>query len=98
MAEMTPLSQRALVAAVAVELAAPLSVFVLQPGFDKPNSLGLDWDYVVVMFWVFAASWIVGGVLAWFCRKQRVRYLIIQGLLSPLFAFALWCGYAYYLK
>ena len=75
-----------------------ITVFVLQPGFDKPNELGLDWGYVVLMFWVFGVSWLAGAVLAWFCRKRRVLYLAIHGLLSPLFVFALWCGYRVYFK
>jgi len=98
LADMMPLLEKALTAIIAAEVAAPLSIFVLQPGFDKPNDLGLDWGYVVLVFWVFAIAWLVGAVLAWSCRKKRMRYIVVQGFLSPLFGFALWCGYSVYLK
>lgn len=91
------LLEKSLIAAIGTEFAAPLSIFVLQPGFDHPNALGLDWGFVVLMFWVFGVSWAFATTLALICRK-KVRYLVVQGLLFPVFAFVLWCGHVVYLQ
>ncbi len=90
--------EKALIAITIAEIAAPLSVVLLQPGFDKKNSLGLDFDFVVQMGWCFAILWIVGMCLATVYRKEKKRYFVTYLVFSPGFAATLLGGYCLYLK
>jgi hypothetical protein len=93
-----PFIEKLLIAAILGEIIAPLSVILLRPGFDKANSLGLDFDFVVWMGWFFGVLWAVGCGFSWAHRKARKRYLIIHLILSPLFLALLWGCYSHYLK
>lgn len=93
-----PFIEKLLIAAILGEIIAPLSVILFQPGFDKANSLGLDFDFVVWMGWVFGVLWVVGCGFSWAYRKAGKRYLIIHLILSPVFFALLWGGYSLYLK
>jgi hypothetical protein len=82
---------------IAGEVLAPASVFLLGPGFDHANSLGLDWTFVLGVCWVFCGLWIYGSILAWRSWADAKRYMFVQLVLSPLFVFLVWGGYRTYL-
>lgn len=73
---------------LAFQLALVVSVLVLQPGFDHPNSLGLDFDFVILALGAFVTSWLVGFVLACTLSFRRGVYVFAY-LLSPLISFEL---------
>jgi len=93
-----PPIEKSLIVVIIAEIVVPLSVAVLRPGFDKKNSLGLDFDFVVQMGWCFSVFWLVGFSLAAIYRKEKKRYLFTQLGMLPLFLSLLYGGYSLYLK
>jgi len=73
---------------LAVQLALAGSILVLRPGFDHPNSLGLDFDFVMLVAGVYLLVWIAGIIVACTLPVRRVWYVFLH-VLSPLLCFGL---------
>jgi hypothetical protein len=84
---LTP-KEKTVMALLFIQPALVLLVLVLQPGFDYPNSLGLDFDFVVLVFGAYVVSWLVGFVLACTLSSRRAVY-VCGYFLSPLVCFGL---------
>jgi hypothetical protein len=80
--------EKPVLALLALQIVLAFAVLVLQPGFDHPNSLGLDFNFVIVLFGVFVVAWIVGLILACMLASRRVLY-VCSYLLAPLVCFGL---------
>jgi hypothetical protein len=84
---LTP-KEKPVIALLVLQLVLVVALLVLQPGFDHPNSLGLDFDFVIVLFGVFVVAWLVGLILACTLSSRRALY-VCSYLLSPLVCFGL---------
>ena len=80
--------EKAVIALLVTQPVCVIAVLVAQPGFDHPNELGLDFDFVVHSFGVFVVSWFIGLILACTLPGRRVWY-VVGYLLSPLVCFGL---------
>jgi hypothetical protein len=65
------------------QLVPPVLVWTLRPGFDKANSLGLDWTFVEYMLGFYFAFWISGVVVSFRTGKRLPLYLLLH-MVSPI--------------
>lgn len=80
--------EKTVLALLAMQLVVVLSVILLEPGFDHPNSLGLDFNFIMISAAAFATAWFVGFVLA--CRLSSRRWVhVCAYLMSPLLSLGL---------
>ena len=68
---------------LALQLVLPVSIVVLQPGFDKPNALGLDFDFVVFVGLSYLVAWLASLILSFTIPVRRGWY-ILACILSPV--------------
>ena len=84
---LTP-KEKPVIALLAFQLVLVVALLVLDPGFDLPNSLGLDFGFVVLLFGLFVVSWLMGLILA--CKLTARRAVYVFGyLMSPFICFGL---------
>jgi hypothetical protein len=69
-----------------LQLAMPVSIFLLHPGFDKPNALGLDFGFVIFVGFAYLVTWLTTFILACILPARRGWY-ICACILSPVICF-----------
>ena len=75
--------EKVAVGLLVLQLVLPVCVVVLQPGFDKPNSLGLDFDFVIFVGLAYLAAWLASVILS-FTIPSRRGWFVLACILSPV--------------
>ena len=77
------------VAGTVIAQGIPVAALVfLDPGFDKPNALGLDFGFVIAMAITFSGIWITGLVSTFSMRRHRTICITGYALLPLFWLFA----------
>jgi hypothetical protein len=71
-----PRSEKLVLVLMFLQVAIPLAVNLLRPGFDKKNSLGLDYDFWIAMAVLSGVLWFVGLAFAFQLEGRRIRYVL----------------------
>ena len=74
--EPTPRPEKLVLALMFLQLAIPVAVNLLHPGFDKRNSLGLDYDFWMAMAVITGALWLTGLFFSLQLEARRMRYVL----------------------
>lgn len=83
-----PFKEKAVLALLSFQLFLVLTLIVLQPGFDHPNSLGLDFGFVLILLALAGICWLVGLILSCTLSERRGMY-VFSYLASPFVCFLL---------
>jgi hypothetical protein len=51
----------------------PWSVILLEPGFDHPNALGLDFGFVIFVGGLWVLAWLIGFVLSFRIKSVAAK-------------------------
>lgn len=86
-----PRPEKLVITLLAIQVALPMSVMFLHPGFDKKNSLGLDFDFVLLMLGLSGFAWLAGLVSTLQLEERKSRYILwhVVSLLFGILYFAL---------
>ena len=74
--EPTSRAEKLVLTLMLLQLAMPVVVNLLQPGFDKKNSVGLDFDFWIAMAVLSGALWLAGLVFSLQLEARKGRYLL----------------------
>jgi hypothetical protein len=77
-----PRPEKLVVALLIIQVALPLSVMLLHPGFDKKSSTGLDFDFLIAMAAVAGFAWLAGVVFS--LQLEARKSLYVFGHLATL--------------
>jgi hypothetical protein len=71
-----PRPEKLVVALLVIQVALPLSVMLLHPGFDKKNPAGLDFDFVLCVAAVAGCAWLAGVAFSLQLEARKGLYLV----------------------
>jgi hypothetical protein len=67
--------ERLVLVLLTIQVAIPFAVLFLRPGFDKKNSAGLDFNFVLLMIAVAGFSWLAGLVFSLHLEARKGAYV-----------------------
>jgi hypothetical protein len=83
--------EKLVVSLMGIQAALATVAGIANPGFDKPNSIGLSFGFYQLLAVVFAMLWLSGFVFSFQLEKRKWLYVVLQ-LLSPFLCISLVLG------